>query len=126
RGDPDLRFNVRLSRHGILLALDISGGSLHRRNYRLQAGAAPLKENLAAAILLRADWPGMAARGGALIDPMCGSGTLLLEGAMMAADIAPGLARPRFGFERWQGHSAPQWQALLSDARGRAERGKQA
>lgn len=126
RADPDLRFNVRLSRHGILLALDISGGSLHRRNYRLQAGAAPLKENLAAAILLRADWPGMAARGGALIDPMCGSATLLLEGAMMAADIAPGLARPRFGFERWQGHSAPQWQALLSDARGRAERGKQA
>ncbi len=126
RSDPDLRFNVRLSRHGILLALDMSGGSLHRRNYRLQAGAAPLKENLAAAILLRADWPGMAARGGALIDPMCGSGTLLLEGAMMAADIAPGLARKRFGFERWQGHSAPQWQALLSDARGRAERGKQA
>lgn len=126
RADPDLRFNVRLSRHGILLALDISGGSLHRRNYRLQAGAAPLKENLAAAILVRADWPGMAACGGALIDPMCGSGTLLLEGAMMAADIAPGLARPRFGFERWQGHSAPQWQALLSEARGRAERGKQA
>lgn len=126
RAQPDLRFNVRLSRHGILLALDISGGSLHRRNYRLQAGAAPLKENLAAAILLRADWPGMAARGGALIDPMCGSGTLLLEASMMAADIAPGLARPRFGFERWQGHSATQWQALLSDARGRAERGKQA
>ncbi|MEQ8802450.1 MAG: bifunctional 23S rRNA (guanine(2069)-N(7))-methyltransferase RlmK/23S rRNA (guanine(2445)-N(2))-methyltransferase RlmL [Haliea sp.] len=92
----------------------------------MQAGAAPLTANLAAAILLRASWPGMAARGGALIDPMCGSATLLLEGAMMAADIAPGLARPRFGFERWQGHSAPQWQALLSDARGRAERGKQA
>ena len=57
---------------------------------RLGGGAAPLKENLAALILLRADWPGMAARGGALIDPMCGSGSFLLEGAMMAADIAPG------------------------------------
>ncbi|HEY7776491.1 MAG TPA: bifunctional 23S rRNA (guanine(2069)-N(7))-methyltransferase RlmK/23S rRNA (guanine(2445)-N(2))-methyltransferase RlmL, partial [Kineobactrum sp.] len=124
RKDPDLRFNVRLSRHGILLALDMSGGSLHRRNYRLQAGAAPLKENLAAAVLLRADWPGMAARGGALIDPMCGSATLLLEGAMMAADIAPGLQRPRFGFERWRGHNPTQWQALLADAQGRAARSK--
>ncbi|MBM68556.1 MAG: bifunctional 23S rRNA (guanine(2069)-N(7))-methyltransferase RlmK/23S rRNA (guanine(2445)-N(2))-methyltransferase RlmL [Haliea sp.] len=126
RRNPDLRFNVRLSRHGALLALDMSGGSLHRRNYRLQAGAAPLKENLAAAILLRADWPGMAARGGALIDPMCGSGTLLLEAAMMAADIAPGLGRERFGFERWQGHNAAQWQALLADAQGRAQRGREA
>ena len=125
RRNPDLRFNVRLSKHGALLALDMSGGSLHRRNYRLQAGAAPLKENLAAAILLRADWPGMAARGGALIDPMCGSGTLLLEAAMMAADIAPGLGRERFGFERWQGHNAPQWQALLTDAQARARRGRQ-
>ncbi|PLW82722.1 bifunctional 23S rRNA (guanine(2069)-N(7))-methyltransferase RlmK/23S rRNA (guanine(2445)-N(2))-methyltransferase RlmL [Kineobactrum sediminis] len=125
RKDPDLRFNVRLSRHGFLLALDMSGGSLHRRNYRLQAGAAPLKENLAAAVLLRADWPGMAARGGALIDPMCGSGTLLLEGAMMAADIAPGLHRPRFGFERWRDHNPLQWQALLADAQGRAARSRQ-
>ncbi|QIB67769.1 bifunctional 23S rRNA (guanine(2069)-N(7))-methyltransferase RlmK/23S rRNA (guanine(2445)-N(2))-methyltransferase RlmL [Kineobactrum salinum] len=126
RRDPDLRFNVRLSRQGIMLALDMAGGSLHQRGYRLQAGAAPLKENLAAAILLRADWPGMAARGGALIDPMCGAGTLLLEGAMMAADIAPGLQRRHYGFERWQGHNAAQWQALVSDARGRAERGLRA
>ena len=77
-----------------------------------------MKENLAAAVLLRADWPGMAARGGALIDPMCGSGTLLLEGAMMAADIAPGLARKRFGFEHLRSHNEQQWQAILSDARG--------
>lgn len=126
RRDPDLRFNVRLTRQGIMLALDMAGGSLHQRGYRLQAGAAPLKENLAAAILLRADWPGMAARGGALIDPMCGAGTLLLEGAMMAADIAPGLRRRHYGFERWQGHNAAQWQALVSDARGRAEHGLRA
>ncbi|WP_116363960.1 bifunctional 23S rRNA (guanine(2069)-N(7))-methyltransferase RlmK/23S rRNA (guanine(2445)-N(2))-methyltransferase RlmL [Parahaliea mediterranea] len=125
RRDPDLRFNLRLSKDRAMLALDMVGGSLHRRGYRSEAGAAPLKENLAAAILLRADWPGMAARGGALIDPMCGAGTLLLEGAMMAADIAPALERQRFGFEAWSGHNPQQWQAILSDARGRAERGRQ-
>ncbi len=125
RQHPDLRFNVRLSKDRAIVALDMSGGSLHRRGYRSQAGSAPLKENLAAALLLRADWPGMAARGGALIDPMCGSGTLLLEGAMMVADMAPALSRGRFGFESWQGHNADQWRAVLSDAQGRAERGRQ-
>ncbi|MBN7798657.1 bifunctional 23S rRNA (guanine(2069)-N(7))-methyltransferase RlmK/23S rRNA (guanine(2445)-N(2))-methyltransferase RlmL [Parahaliea mediterranea] len=124
RRDPDLRFNVRLSRDRAMVALDMAGGSLHRRGYRTGAGAAPLKENLAAALLLRADWPGMAARGGALIDPMCGSGTLLLEGAMMAADVAPGLERGRYGFEAWRGHNPEQWRAILGDARGRAERGR--
>jgi len=124
RKDPDIRLNIRLNGDQAVLSLDFSGGSLHQRGYRLAGGAAPLKENLAAAILLRADWPGMAARGGALIDPMCGSGTLLLEGAMMVADIAPGLGRSRFGFEHWRGHNAPQWQAILADARGRAERGR--
>jgi 23S rRNA (guanine2445-N2)-methyltransferase / 23S rRNA (guanine2069-N7)-methyltransferase len=124
RKDPDVRLNVRLSGEQAVLSLDFSGGSLHQRGYRLKGGAAPLKENLAAAILLRADWPGIAAKGGALIDPMCGSGTLLLEGAMMAADIAPGLGRRRFGFEHWQGHNEDQWRAILADARGRAERGR--
>lgn len=123
RKDPDVRLNIRLSGEQAVLSLDFSGGSLHQRGYRLKGGAAPLKENLAAAILLRADWPGIAARGGALIDPMCGSGTLLLEGAMMAAGIAPGLGRRRFGFEHWRGHNADQWRAILADARGRAERG---
>ena len=126
RGEPDLRVNVRLANSTIDIAMDMSGGSLHRRGYRRSAGGAPLKENLAAAILLRADWPGMAARGGALIDPMCGAATLLLEGAMMAADIAPGLERPRYGFEALRIHNPSQWQALLADAGGRAERGKSA
>jgi len=125
RKDPDIRLNIRLAKGKTHVGLDFSGGSLHRRNYRLQAGEAPLKENLAAALLLRADWPGMAARGGALIDPMCGSATLLLEAAMMAADIAPGLQRERFGFERWRGHNPPQWHALLADARTRAAQGKE-
>jgi 23S rRNA (guanine2069-N7)-methyltransferase / 23S rRNA (guanine2445-N2)-methyltransferase len=124
RNNPDIRLNIRLSGQQAVLSLDFSGGSLHQRGYRLQGGAAPLKENLAAAILLRADWPGIAARGGALIDPMCGSATLLLEGAMMVADIAPALERQRFGFEHWRGHNPQQWQALVADARGRAERGR--
>ncbi len=126
RNKPDVRLNVRLVGSLAHLSIDFSGGSLHQRGYRLRAGAAPLKENLAAAILLRADWPGIAARGGALIDPMCGSATLLLEGAMMAADIAPGLARQRFGFEHLREHNAQQWQAILAEARARAERGRAA
>ncbi len=123
RANPDIRLNVRLAGGKARLAIDFSGGSLHRRAYRLRAGEAPLKENLAAAILLRAGWPAIAGDGGALIDPMCGSGTLLLEGAMMALDIAPGLRRERFGFERWSGHDDAQWRAICSDAQGRARRG---
>jgi len=122
--DPDIRINVRLAKSRAVVALDFSGGSLHRRGYRLQAGEAPLKENLAAAILLRANWPDIAARGGALIDPMCGSATLLLEGAMMSADIAPGLARAKFGFESWKGHNQDQWAAIVKDAQARAQRGR--
>lgn len=123
RANPDVRLNIRLVRERAHLSIDISGGSLHQRGYRLQAGSAPLKENLAAAVLLRADWPGIAARGGALIDPMCGSATLLIEGAMMAADIAPGLHRRQFGFEHLAMHDDAQWRAILQDARNRAERG---
>ena len=126
RQNPDVRINVRLVREQAQVSIDFSGGSLHQRGYRLCTGAAPLKENLAAAILLRADWPGVAARGGALIDPMCGSATLLIEGAMMAADIAPGLLRKRFGFEYLDFHDTPQWQAIVSDAQNRADRGKAA
>jgi 23S rRNA (guanine2445-N2)-methyltransferase / 23S rRNA (guanine2069-N7)-methyltransferase len=124
RREADLRVNVRLANSAVDIAVDLSGGSLHRRGYRRSTGSAPLKENLAAAILLRADWPGIAARGGALIDPMCGGATLLLEGAMMAADIAPGLRRHRYGFEALRIHNASQWLAILADASGRAERGK--
>lgn len=126
RRNPDVRLNIRLSKGRIVVSIDYSGASLHQRGYRQKAGAAPLKENLAAAILLRADWPGVAARGGALIDPMCGSATLLLEAAMMAADIAPGLSRKRFGFEKLKEHNEAQWRALLADARARSERGRSA
>ena len=101
---PDLRIHIRLRKGRAMVSLDLSGESLHRRGYRSRGGLAPLKENLASAILLRADWPGMAARGGALIDPMCGSGTLLIEAAWMAMDIAPGLLRRRWGFPVRDGH----------------------
>jgi 23S rRNA (guanine2445-N2)-methyltransferase / 23S rRNA (guanine2069-N7)-methyltransferase len=116
RSAADVRINVRLVRDRAQLGIDLSGSSLHQRGYRRRAGAAPLKENLAAAILLRADWPSMAARGGALIDPLCGSGTLLIEGAMMVAGIAPGLGRRRFGFEKLKSFDSAQWNALVAQA----------
>ncbi len=114
--DPDLLINVRLSKGAASIAVDLSGSSLHRRGYRIQQGAAPLKENLAAALLLRAGWPQLARQGGALLDPMCGAGTLLIEGALMAADIAPGLQRAGFGFERWLNHRNDIWLALRDEA----------
>ena len=114
--DPDLRINARLSKNKVVISLDLSGESLHRRGYRVKQGSAPMKENLAAGILLRADWPAIAAQGGALLDPMCGSGTLLIEAALMAADIAPGLGRVSFGFERWLNHRNDIWLGLREEA----------
>ena len=81
------------ARAGRSLSVDLGGGPLHRRGWRLMQGEAPLKENLAAAVLMRGDWPAVYAEGGALLDPMCGSGTLVIEAALMAADVAPGLQR---------------------------------
>lgn len=120
---PDIQIVVRLHRDHIDVAVDMVGESLHRRGYRRAAGDAPLKENLAAALLLRADWPRLAKEGAALVDPMCGSATLLLEGAQIAADQAPALGRTRFNFMAWQGHDHEQWSAIHSEAKGRAERG---
>ncbi len=120
---PDIRLNVRLAQGMATLSLDFSGGSLHRRNYRAEGMLAPLKENLAAAILIRAGWPGIAARGGALVDPMCGSGTLLVEAGLMAADIAPGILRTHFGFLRWRHHQPAYWRELLADAEARKSAG---
>lgn len=119
---PDLRINIRLHREEAQISLDLSGESLHRRGYRLKGGLAPLKENLAAAILYRCGWPEIAAQGGDLVDPMCGSGTLLIEAGLMAADIAPGLIRRRFGFERWTQHNAALWRGLREEALERRER----
>ena len=123
RDNPDLRIHAHIYRGKLSLSLDLSGGSLHRRGYRTRAGAAPLKENLAAAILCRASWSKLAADSPVLFDPMCGSGTLVIEGALMAADIAPGILREQFGFERWKQHKAELWLALLDEADARKKAG---
>lgn len=117
RDAPDLQVNVHLMDDEASLAIDLSGESLHRRKWRGPAGAASLKENLAAGILLLTGWPATAAAGGALIDPMCGAGTLPIEAALMAANIAPGLRRKRFGFERWRGHDRMLWGKLVKQAK---------
>src|SRR5262249_41100730 len=94
----------------------------HRRGYRQDQGPAPLKENLAAGLLLRAGWREIAASGGALLDPMCGAGTLPIEAALIAADVAPGSLRETFGFSRWPGHDATLWARPRRDAVGAARR----
>jgi 23S rRNA (guanine2445-N2)-methyltransferase / 23S rRNA (guanine2069-N7)-methyltransferase len=120
---PALRLNLRLHKGRAILSLDLSGEPLHRRGWRRGQGDAPLKENLACAMLLRADWPTVYANGGALVDPMCGSGTLLIEAAWMAAGVAPSLQRDYFGFLGWRGHDTALWQRLHDAARVRAEAG---
>ena len=120
---PELRINLYLDRDQATASIDLSGDSLHKRGYRLEGGKAPLKENLAAAILLRAGWPKIAAAGGQFIDPMCGSGTLPIEAALMAADRAPGLRRSWFGFLGWKAHDPELWQRLRDVAEDRAEAG---
>ena len=125
-GRPDVRVNVRARLTKVTISLDLSGDALHRRGYRQEGeqADAPLKENLAAAMLLLADWPTIARAGGAFIDPMCGSGTLPIEAAWIAGDVAPGLLRSHFGFTGWLGHDADAWHALLDEADQRAETGR--
>ncbi|MGB0459330.1 MAG: bifunctional 23S rRNA (guanine(2069)-N(7))-methyltransferase RlmK/23S rRNA (guanine(2445)-N(2))-methyltransferase RlmL [Porticoccaceae bacterium] len=120
---PDIRIQARQHKGQVVVSLDISGDSLHRRGYRTGQGSAPLKENLAAALLMRAGWPDIAKQGGALIDPMCGSGTFLIEAAMMAADIAPSINRQAFGFTHWLQHDQELWESILKDAEQRKEAG---
>jgi 23S rRNA (guanine2445-N2)-methyltransferase / 23S rRNA (guanine2069-N7)-methyltransferase len=124
---PDLRLNLVVRKGRGIVSIDLGGGPLHRRGWRHSQGEAPLKETLAAAVLLRGNWPQIYAEGGALLDPMCGSGTLLIEGALMAADVAPGLLRY---FDRvptrWIGFDPLQWQRLRDEADARADRGRRA
>ena len=122
---PNIRINVYLQNDQATLSLDLSGESLHRRGYRDVSITAPIKENLAAAILYRSKWPEIARQGGSLIDPMCGSGTILLEAAMIAADYAPGLQHKHFGFVHWKKHDPALWQSLLAEAQQRKEVGLQ-
>lgn len=117
RDRPDIRINVYVGKTETMVYLDLSGGPLHQRGYRQKTGLAPLKENLAAAILLRSKWPKYAEQGLPLCDPMCGSGTLLIEAAYIAANIAPGILRKHYGFTAWKQHDEQCWQRILNDAK---------
>ena len=116
---PSVRVHAHARGPQITLALDLSGESLHRRGYRTAAGEAPLKENVAAGVLARSGWQELAAAGAAFLDPMCGSGTLVIEAALMAAHCAPGLRRDYFGFLGWRGHDEPLWRRLREEAKAR-------
>lgn len=120
---PDIRLSVYMKSNQVTISIDLSGHSLHQRGYRQHQVKAPVKENIAAAILLRAGWEKIAAEGGSLVDPMCGSGTLLIEAALIAADYAPGLFRTDFGFNHWKQHDQDAWSRLCEQARKRAEAG---
>jgi 23S rRNA (guanine2445-N2)-methyltransferase / 23S rRNA (guanine2069-N7)-methyltransferase len=116
---PDVLLHLHVEGATALLSVDFSGESLHRRGYRSEGGRAPLKENVAAAVLLRSGWAQVFADGGSLLDPMCGSGTFLTEGALIAADAAPALDREYFGFLGWRGHEPALWDRLKEEARAR-------
>ncbi|WP_341504101.1 bifunctional 23S rRNA (guanine(2069)-N(7))-methyltransferase RlmK/23S rRNA (guanine(2445)-N(2))-methyltransferase RlmL [Gallaecimonas sp. GXIMD4217] len=111
--EPEIRVHAHLGRSRLQIYLDLAGKPLHQRGYRQQAGVAPMKENLAAAILYRLGWH----KGGfeALVDPLCGSGTLVIEAALMAGNRAPGLRRG-FAFEHWLGHRKSLWSELVEAA----------
>jgi len=116
---PDLQFNVFINKNRATINLDLSGESLHRRGYRKLTIEAPMKENLAAAILLFSRWEQIARESGAFVDLMCGSGTFPIEAAMIAGDIAPGLSREYYGFLKWRQFDAPLWENLLEEAHNR-------
>jgi 23S rRNA (guanine2445-N2)-methyltransferase / 23S rRNA (guanine2069-N7)-methyltransferase len=122
---PDVRINLSLRKGRATISIDLGGGPMHRRGWRNVQNDAPLKENLAAAVLIRGGWPKTYHDGGALLDPMCGSGTLLIEGALMAADVAPGLQRHgRNVPSRWLGFDADAWKQLVEEAKQREEIGR--
>ncbi|MDE2050607.1 MAG: 23S rRNA (guanine(2445)-N(2))/(guanine(2069)-N(7))-methyltransferase, partial [Gammaproteobacteria bacterium] len=116
---PSVRVHAHAHGAQITLSIDLSGESLHRRGYRGAAGEAPLKENVAAGMLMRAGWPQLAAAGAEFLDPMCGSGTLVIEAALIAARCAPSLRREYFGFVGWRGHDAELWRRVRAEAKAR-------
>lgn len=113
---PQILLHAYLKNQELTVSFDLIGYSLHQRGYRLKAGPAPLKENVAAAMLIRANWPTLAAKGYALHDPFCGAGTLVIEAAMMAAHIAPGLIRQDQSLIYWAQHQASLWEKIRAQA----------
>jgi len=112
KSQPDIRIHAYLNREELVISLDLSGDALHMRGYREDTGKAPLRETLAAAIVLRSGWQ----LGTPLVDPMCGSGTLLIEAAQMQANIAPQLHRLHWGFDFWKGHNQQTWDKVKGEA----------
>jgi putative N6-adenine-specific DNA methylase len=110
---PDVLVHAHFARGRCTLSLDATGPSLHERGYRTKTTSAPLKETLAAAIVELTGWDGRVP----FFDPMCGSGTLVIEAAMKALQMAPGLARPTFGFQRWPEFDGKAWQEVVAEAR---------
>ncbi|GAB3017193.1 bifunctional 23S rRNA (guanine(2069)-N(7))-methyltransferase RlmK/23S rRNA (guanine(2445)-N(2))-methyltransferase RlmL [Bowmanella dokdonensis] len=115
KDSPDIRIQCRLWRDKLGIYLDLSGGSLHQRHYRLRAGSAPVKEHIAAAMLYRSGWT--VNRDKVLADPMCGAGTIVIEAVMMASNQAPALNRLNWGFHGWKKHQPELWQRLVDEAR---------
>jgi 23S rRNA (guanine2445-N2)-methyltransferase / 23S rRNA (guanine2069-N7)-methyltransferase len=111
---PQISFQARLLRDQVSIYLDFSGRGLFQRGYREHSGAAPLKENLAAALIIRSGW--LADTSKPLVDPMCGSGTILIEAVAMATKQAPSIGRASWGFESWLKHDETIWQDQLNKA----------
>ena len=110
---PTVRINVHLSSDVANVSIDSSGESLHKRGYRQELGEAPLNETLAAGMVLLSGWDAQSP----LVDLMCGSGTILVEAALKARRIAPGIFKKEFGFERWKDFDADLWKKLLEEAK---------
>ncbi len=110
---PTIRVNVHLSSNVASISLDSSGGSLHKRGYREDQGEAPLNETLAAGMILLSGWD----KKSPLTDFMCGSGTILIEAALMAKNVAPGMFRHEFGFERWKDFDSELWEKIMDEAK---------
>jgi 23S rRNA (guanine2445-N2)-methyltransferase / 23S rRNA (guanine2069-N7)-methyltransferase len=122
--NPDITLHLYLEEDKATVSIDLAGGSLHKRGYRLAGDKAPLKETLAAAVVSLSGWPYQDPHPPPFIDPMCGSGTLLIEAAMMFGGIAPGLWRERFGLQSWRGHNEAMWRNLREEASQKAEQAK--
>ncbi|HET6418792.1 MAG TPA: THUMP domain-containing protein [Geobacteraceae bacterium] len=110
--DPDLRVNVHIARNHCSISLDSSGSSLDKRGYRIDAEDAPIRETLAAALIELTEWDGSVP----LMDPMCGSGTIPIEAALKGANLAPGLRRVNYGFQRWPSFDGTVWKNLVKEA----------
>lgn len=108
---PDILLNVHVANEQVTISLDSSGESLHKRGYRVATTEAPISEVLAAGMLLLAGWKGQSD----FYDPMCGSGTLLIEAALIARNIAPGVFRSSFAFEKWPDFDADLWNDIYND-----------